>query len=96
MPDFLRTMGIPIAEGREFTDADTATAAGVVVVDEAMARRYWPKKTRWGAPSGSAAFDSTEPWLSIVGISADFRHDGLDQKPRPSFLRPVRAGCASR
>ncbi|HXT73212.1 MAG TPA: ABC transporter permease [Candidatus Angelobacter sp.] len=87
-PNFLRTMGIPILEGREFTDADTATAAGVVVINQAMARRYWPKEDALGKHIRIGGVNSTEPWLSIVGISADFRHDGLDQKPRPSFLRP--------
>ena len=87
-PSFLRTMGIPILEGREFTDADTASAAGVVVINQAMARRYWPKEDALGKHIKIGGVDSTGPWLTIVGISADFRHDGLDQKPRPSFLRP--------
>ena len=87
-PKFLRTMGIPILEGREFTDADTASAAGVVVINQAMARRYWPKEDALGKHIKIGGVDSTGPWLTIIGISADFRHDGLDQKPRPSFLRP--------
>ncbi|MGB7023264.1 MAG: ABC transporter permease [Candidatus Acidiferrales bacterium] len=87
-PHFLRTMGIPILEGREFTDADTASASGVIVINQAMARRYWPKEDALGKHLKIGGADSTGPWLSIVGISADFRHDGLDQKPRPSFLRP--------
>ncbi|HVA18281.1 MAG TPA: ABC transporter permease [Candidatus Dormibacteraeota bacterium] len=87
-PKFLRTMGIPVLEGREFTDADTASAAEVVVINQAMARRYWPKEDALGKHIKIGGADSTGPWLTVVGISADFRHDGLDQKPRPSFLRP--------
>ena len=87
-PNFLRTMGIPVVEGREFTDADTVSSTGVIVINQAMARRYWPKEDALGKHIKIGGADSTGPWLSVVGISADFRHDGLDEKPRPSFLRP--------
>jgi predicted permease len=87
-PNFFRTMGIPIIEGREFTDADTANAAGVIVIDEAMARRYWPKQDPVGKHIKIGGTDSTLPWLTIVGIAADFRRDSLDRLPRPFFYRP--------
>ena len=87
-PNFFRTMGIPIIEGREFTDADTATAANVIVIDQAMARRYWPKQDPLGRHIKIGGTDSNAPWLTIVGITADFRRDSLDELPRPLFYRP--------
>ena len=85
-PNFFRTMGIPLVEGREFTDADTVNSAGVIIMNQAMARRYWPKGGALGAHI--KLFDKAAPWLTVVGIAADFRHDALGAKPRPFFYRP--------
>ena len=87
-PNFFKTMGIPLVEGREFTDADTVSSAGVIVMNEATARRYWPKGGALGAHIKLGQFNDNAPWLTVVGIVADFRHDGLDAKPRPYFYRP--------
>jgi putative ABC transport system permease protein len=87
-PIFFRTMGIPLVEGREFTDADTVNSANVVVMNEAMAHRYWPKGGALGAHIKLGAFNVNSPWMTVVGIVADFRHDGLDAQPRPYFYRP--------
>jgi predicted permease len=87
-PNFFKTMGIPVVEGREFTDADTVNSAGVVVMNEATARRYWPKGGALGAHIKLGQFNDNAPWLTVVGIVADFRHDGLDFRFRPYFYRP--------
>ncbi|MGC1106782.1 MAG: ABC transporter permease [Candidatus Acidiferrales bacterium] len=87
-PSFFRTMGIPIIEGREFTEEDTLGAPGAIVINQAMARQFWPKRDPVGTRIKLGAFNSDRPWLTIVGIVADFRHDGLDEKPRPFFYRP--------
>ena len=87
-PNFFRTMGIPLVEGREFTDADTVNSAGVVVMNEAMVHRFWPKGGALGAHIKLGRFNDNAPWLTVVGIVANFRHDGLDVKPRPYLYRP--------
>ena len=43
-PDYFRTLGTPLVRGREFTREDTADATPVIVVNEAAARRYWPRQ----------------------------------------------------
>ncbi|HXT85662.1 MAG TPA: ABC transporter permease [Verrucomicrobiae bacterium] len=87
-PNFFRTMGIPLVEGREFTDADTVNSAGVIVINQAMEHRYWPKGGALGAHIKLGEFNDDAPWLTVVGIVANFRHDGLDTQPRPHFYRP--------
>ena len=87
-PNFFRTLGIPMVEGREFTDADTVTAADVVVINHAMARRYWPKEDPVGKHIKIGGTGSNGPWMTIVGVTADFRHWGLDSLPEPVFYRP--------
>ncbi|MFZ0466740.1 MAG: ABC transporter permease [Candidatus Acidiferrales bacterium] len=87
-PNFFRTMGIPMVEGREFTDEDTLSAPGAVVINQAMVKEFWPKKDPVGTRIKLGAFNSHAPWMTIVGIVADFRHDGLDEKPRPFLYRP--------
>src|SRR5262245_66382883 len=47
-PGYFHTMGIPLKQGREFTIADHERAALVVVIDETLARRYWPKRSPLG------------------------------------------------
>ena len=85
-PGYFQTMGIPVLEGREFTDADTASAPQVIIVNQAMTRKYWPgqdalgKRIQIGLPS--------EPWLTIVGIVRDFRQWGLSEDIEPYFFRP--------
>jgi putative ABC transport system permease protein len=84
-PDYFRTMGIPLIEGRDFTDADAAGAMRVTIVDERLAREYWPgtsalgKRIRFGPP------ESNEPWHTIVGVVGTVRHERLDRDTRESI-----------
>ncbi|HEY8548755.1 MAG TPA: ABC transporter permease, partial [Vicinamibacterales bacterium] len=88
-PGILRTLGIPLLEGREFEVTDTASSPGVVIINEALARRYWPGESAVG--KRIKHFSSTTPdqeWLTIVGVYGSVRHFGLDREARPSFMRP--------
>jgi putative ABC transport system permease protein len=89
-PEYFRTMGIPLIEGRLFTEHDRNAlqlegglpgAAPVVVVDERIARSLWPGQSAVGRrtrfPIGNA------PWMEIIGVVGHVRHDGLDIDPRP-------------
>jgi putative ABC transport system permease protein len=85
-PNYFRTMGIPILEGREFTHKDTLNSPGVIVINETMARKFWPKEDpmgraiRLGGPDG--------PRLTVAGVVGDVHHLGLDAAVRPQFFRP--------
>jgi putative ABC transport system permease protein len=81
---YMDTAGIRIAAGRAFTDADR-TGPKVVIVNEAMARRYWR-----GAPAlgGRVRFTQETEWREIVGIIQDVKHWGLDAPVNPEMYMP--------
>ncbi|HEY7209664.1 MAG TPA: ABC transporter permease [Bryobacteraceae bacterium] len=85
-PNYFRTMGIPILNGREFTDHDRLGAPGVIVINEAMARKYWPNEN----PVGKAIlFEGSDgPRLTVVGVVGDVHFQGLDAAVLPQFMRP--------
>lgn len=81
-PDYFRTMGIPLLAGREFTAADTATSNRVLVINETMARLYWPN----ASPIGQrVTMKDWGPPLTgeIVGVVGDVRANGVDTAVMP-------------
>jgi putative ABC transport system permease protein len=84
MHDYFQAMGIPLRRGRGFDPRDTATAPPVAVINETMARRFFPNQDPIGqhirigsTPSG--------PWTTIVGVIGDVRHGGLEEEPQPEM-----------
>jgi len=87
-PNYFRTMGIPLLKGREFTHQDTVNAPGVIIMNEAMARKYWPNEDPLGKRIKLGFGHGQEPWLTVVGVTGDVRHWGLDEQVQPQFFRP--------
>lgn len=85
-PNYFRSMGIPILKGREFTDQDTLSAPAVMVINERMAREYWPNEDPVGRAIRLGGSDG--PRLTIVGVAADVHFRGLDAPPMKQFFRP--------
>jgi putative ABC transport system permease protein len=85
-PNYFRTMGIPILKGREFTPQDTVSAPGVIVVNETMARAFWPKANPVGRAIRLGGSDG--PRLTVVGVVGDVHYLGLDAPVRRQFFRP--------
>jgi putative ABC transport system permease protein len=85
-PNYFRTMGIPILKGREFTAQDTVSAPGVIVINESMARDFWPKEDPVGRAIRLGGSDG--PRLTIVGVVRDVHFQGLDSPARRQFFRP--------
>jgi putative ABC transport system permease protein len=85
-PNYFRTMGVDLLKGREFTDQDIVSAPGVIVINETMARRYWPKQDPIGRRIRLGGSDG--PPLAVVGVVGDVHHWGLDEGVRPQFFRP--------
>jgi predicted permease len=87
-PGYFGTLGIKMVEGREFTNADTKNAPPVTIINESMARKFWPKESAIGHRIQIARAKLNEPWMTIVGVSHDVRQGGLDRPAFPIFFRP--------
>jgi putative ABC transport system permease protein len=82
---YFEAMGIPIVEGRGFTEGEIWETGGVVLVNRSMARRLWPGRSPLGLRIKHGA---EAPWLTIVGIASDVRQRTLDQEPYPQIYVP--------
>ncbi|MEK6405678.1 MAG: ABC transporter permease [Acidobacteriota bacterium] len=87
-PEYFNALGIPLLEGRGFTDRDDQTSPGVVIVSESWARRFLPNETPLDKRIKLGGRDSTRPWLSIVGIAGDVRDTALESDARPCVYLP--------
>jgi putative ABC transport system permease protein len=72
--DYFRARGMRLLRGRAFTGADRTGAAGVVVVNELLARTFFSDGDALGRQLKLGGRDANRPWLTIVGVSADTRH----------------------
>jgi putative ABC transport system permease protein len=85
--DYFRTLGIQLVKGRTFTDADREGAPAVILVNEAMAHRYWPgenpigKRLKWGGWQPE--------WLMVVGVVADVKTSALDADAKAAIYMPL-------
>jgi putative ABC transport system permease protein len=75
---YLATMGIPVVDGRAFTDADM-DGSPVVMVNQTMARLYWPGQTAVGHRLRPCCNPAT-PWMTIVGVIRDVKQGGVEKK----------------
>jgi len=78
-PDYFRTMGIPLLRGRIFSVSDAAKdAPPVAMIDQTMARRYWPDQDPIGKRFKFMVPNFKSPWFTVVGIVGDVRGQGLE------------------
>jgi predicted permease len=77
--DYTTAMKIPVLEGRSFGPQDGATTNPVVLVNETLARLYWPKESALGHRVRVCCGDRI-PWATIVGVVKDVKQGGIDQK----------------
>jgi macrolide transport system ATP-binding/permease protein len=80
-PDYFAVLGVPLLEGRPFTDADDLKSPKVVVINQAMARKYWPGRSPIGERIYTDGFD--QPSHEIVGVVPDYKVRTLGEEPRP-------------
>jgi putative ABC transport system permease protein len=88
---YFEAFKIPILRGRDFTDRDVTGAPGVVVINESMAKKYWPKEDPVGqqiviGKGVGPEFD--EPARQIIGIAGDIHNGGLGREPFPTMIIP--------
>jgi putative ABC transport system permease protein len=84
-PDYFRALGVPLVSGRQFDGRDAAGAPEVVIVNETMARRFWPDED----PLGKRLRVANNPWRTVVGVVADVKNDGLAAETKPEMFYPL-------
>jgi putative ABC transport system permease protein len=85
MPNYFRTLGIPFIAGRDFTEQGAGVASGETVINETMARRYFPNEDPIGK---RIALGGGPPWLTIVGVVKDTPQRGLESEAGPDWYFP--------
>jgi putative ABC transport system permease protein len=83
---YFQAMQIPLRRGRMFTGQDLQVAPKVLIVNETMARRYWPNQDPIGKRVGNGARDG---WMPVVGVVGDVRHMSLAQEPDAEIYMPL-------
>jgi putative ABC transport system permease protein len=86
--NYLQTMSIPLRQGRYFTEQDHANSMPVAIVNETMAREYWPNADAVGRRFTLGDPDEEQPWYTIVGIVADVRQMGIDVPVKGEMYLP--------
>jgi putative ABC transport system permease protein len=85
-PGYFATLGIDILQGRAFTNADDERAPLVTIVNETMAKRYWPGVSPVGK---RVRLGGEDIWREVVGVARDVRHWGLDRAVNPEMYLPA-------
>jgi putative ABC transport system permease protein len=85
---YFRTMEVPLMAGRNFTDADTSTTQTVAVIDQTLARRYWPDENPVGQQI-KFGFGAGLKGVIIVGVVGDIKSDGFDAPSVPHIYVPM-------
>jgi putative ABC transport system permease protein len=86
-PDYFRVLGIPLLKGREFSSADHERAPLVAVINETMAKRYWPNANPIGQRINETIKE--ENWREIVGIVGSVQHLARGEEPQPEMFVPL-------
>lgn len=88
--DYFKTLGVPLLKGREFSQRDGATAPGVVIVNQAFAKKYFPDEEPIGKriKPGIATGENKPDWREIVGVVGDVRNRNLSSELRPGYFVP--------
>lgn len=87
-PGYFEAAGVPLVRGRLIEPSDVADSAQVLVINETMARRFWPDEDPLGRRIQIR--DPEGPWVEVVGIVGDVKHGGLGQEARPVMYQPLR------
>src|SRR5258705_1291827 len=84
-PGYFRTLGIRLIKGRDFSDQDKSDAPAAAIINDELARIYFPGEDPIGK---RISFDDKQSWMSIVGRIADVKQLGLDSSAKPEVYFP--------
>jgi predicted permease len=97
-PGYFGTLQVPLLQGRSWSTAEVARGASLVVVNQTLARRYYPNGDIVGHAIKLSALQSGSPealtapgagdWMQVIGVFGDSLNDGLDHPVRPAIFAP--------
>jgi len=87
-PGYFKTMGMPVLRGRAFSEGDSATAPGVVIVSQTVAQRLWPGQDPLGKRISMEDEPKPEDWLTVIGVVDDVKQQGLAKGSQPAIYQP--------
>ncbi len=91
-PDYFSTLGIPLVEGRTFTDDELQQGLPVIVVNQALAAKLWPGQDALGkhiSNTGSSKPGVPPVRYTVIGVQGNARQLSLEDGPRPEITRPM-------
>ena len=89
-PGYLSAMQIPLRQGRWFTETDRANTVPVAVIDDVLARAYWPGQNPLGSHLRTGSPDSNAPSIEVVGVVSHVRRDSLEVDENKGVIyRPI-------
>ena len=86
-PGYLATLGVPLLRGRDFAPGDMEGAPKVVVVNETMAKRFWPNDDAIGK---RFKFFGDDDFTTVVGVARDAKYNQVAEEPTPFIYQPIR------
>jgi putative ABC transport system permease protein len=90
-PDYFQALGIPLKEGRLFTENDDEKGPTVILINETMKRQLWPNENPVGK---RVTGDGGKTWAQVIGVVGDVREFGLDRPPVPEVYAPQKINPA--
>jgi predicted permease len=87
--DYFQAAGIPIVRGRAFTPADTATSPLAIIVNRALAERFWPGQDPIGKRIHIGLIETPLPWMTVVGEAGDIKQSSADAPTAYQFYQPA-------
>jgi predicted permease len=87
-PGYFQALGIPLLSGRSFTESDTHDSPPVIVVNRAMAERYWPGENVVGRRMTFEDTPKEKDWMTIVGVVGDVKDQPNSPQAEPGFWWP--------
>ncbi|HZM90270.1 MAG TPA: ABC transporter permease [Blastocatellia bacterium] len=86
--DYFTTIGIALIQGRTFNEGDTEQSIPVAIINQTMAREFWPADNPIGKRFKPSRPDDPEPWIEIVGVVADLKQMGAEKPTKPEMYMP--------
>ncbi|MGB0033923.1 MAG: ABC transporter permease [Candidatus Acidiferrales bacterium] len=94
-PEYFRTLQIPLLMGRYFDKSDTAQSPPVIIINEAMAKKWWPNESAIGKRIKQGFPQSNGAYREIVGVVGDVKEDGPDSQQRTEVYEPMAQNMGS-